>query len=294
MAVLERGWLGGGNMGRNTTIIRSNYLWDESAAIYEHSLKLWEGLAEELDYDLLFSQRGVLNLAHSAARRARGRAARERQPAQRRRRRVAGRRTGSPEFCPIVNISPECATRCSARRCSGAAASPATTTSRGRYARAADARGVDLIQDCEVTGIRPPTGASSGVETTRGAIGRRRVALSAAGHTTVLAGDGGPAPAAPEPSAAGAGLGAARAGAQLRRDVERRARLRQPGAQGRAGDGRRRRRLQLATRSAAASTSSRRRWRRRSSCSRSSRRRTCCAPGPASSTSRPTRRRSSG
>ena len=65
VAVLERGWLGGGNMGRNTTIIRSNYLWDESAAIYEHSLKLWEGLAEELDYDLLFSQRGVLNLAHN-------------------------------------------------------------------------------------------------------------------------------------------------------------------------------------------------------------------------------------
>src|SRR5919112_2663747 len=65
VAVLEKGWLGGGNTGRNTTIIRSNYLWDESAAIYEHSLKLWEGLSEELDYDLQFSQRGVLNLAHS-------------------------------------------------------------------------------------------------------------------------------------------------------------------------------------------------------------------------------------
>ncbi len=65
IAVLERGWIGGGNMGRNTTIIRSNYLWDESAAIYEHSLKLWEGLSDELDYDLLFSQRGVMNLAHN-------------------------------------------------------------------------------------------------------------------------------------------------------------------------------------------------------------------------------------
>ena len=62
VAVLERGWLAGGNIARNTTIIRSNYLWDESAAIYEHSLKLWEGLEEELDYDLLFSQRGVINL----------------------------------------------------------------------------------------------------------------------------------------------------------------------------------------------------------------------------------------
>src|ERR1044071_10070197 len=65
VAVLEKGWLAGGNMARNTTIIRSNYLWDESAGIYEHALKLWEGLAEELDYPILFSQRGVLNLAHS-------------------------------------------------------------------------------------------------------------------------------------------------------------------------------------------------------------------------------------
>ena len=65
IAVLERGWLAGGNMARNTTIIRSNYLWDESAAMYEHSLKLWEGLPEELEYDFLFSQRGVMNLAHT-------------------------------------------------------------------------------------------------------------------------------------------------------------------------------------------------------------------------------------
>src|SRR4026209_568365 len=65
VCVVEKGWLAGGNMARNTTIIRSNYLWDESAAIYEHALKLWEGLSEELDYDLLFSQRGVINLAHN-------------------------------------------------------------------------------------------------------------------------------------------------------------------------------------------------------------------------------------
>ena len=71
IAVLEKGWLAGGNMARNTTIIRSNYLWDESAAIYEHSLKLWESLPEELDYDFLFSQRGVMNLAHTLRRRAR-------------------------------------------------------------------------------------------------------------------------------------------------------------------------------------------------------------------------------
>src|SRR6202047_1336802 len=65
VAVLERGWLAGGNMARNTTGICSHYLWDESAAIYEHSLKLWEHLSEELDYDILFSQRGVLSLVHS-------------------------------------------------------------------------------------------------------------------------------------------------------------------------------------------------------------------------------------
>ncbi len=65
IAALEKGWLGGGNTGRNTTVVRSNYLWDESAAIYEKSLKLWEGLSRELNFNLMFSQRGVLNLAHN-------------------------------------------------------------------------------------------------------------------------------------------------------------------------------------------------------------------------------------
>ena len=65
IAVIEKGWLGGGNTGRNTTIIRSNYLWDESASIYEHSLKLWENLSNELNFNVMFSQRGVLTIAHS-------------------------------------------------------------------------------------------------------------------------------------------------------------------------------------------------------------------------------------
>src|SRR6266699_3620357 len=105
VAVLERGWLAGGNVARNTTVIRSNYLWDESAAIYEHSLKLWEGLSEELDYDLLFSQRGVLNLAHSL------------QDVRDGMRRVNANRlngidaewldaAGVGEVCPVVDISP--------------------------------------------------------------------------------------------------------------------------------------------------------------------------------------------
>ena len=65
IAVIEKGWLGGGNTGRNTTIIRSNYMWDESAAIYDHALKLWEGLAQDLNFNIMFSQRGVLTIAHS-------------------------------------------------------------------------------------------------------------------------------------------------------------------------------------------------------------------------------------
>ena len=128
---MERGWLAGGNMARNTAIIRSNYLWDESAAIYEHALKLWETLAEELDYDLLFSQRGVMNLAHNLG------DVREGQ-----RRVHANRLNGvdaewlTPDdvkrLCPIVNVSPTTsATRSSARPTSRAAASPSTTTSRG-------------------------------------------------------------------------------------------------------------------------------------------------------------------
>src|SRR5205814_1864567 len=106
VAVLERGWLAGGNMARNTTVIRSNYLWDESAAIYEHSLKLWEHLSEELDYDILFSQRGVLGLVHSQGDRREGM------------RRVNANRLSGIDaewltpaeikaFCPIVNIPPD-------------------------------------------------------------------------------------------------------------------------------------------------------------------------------------------
>ena len=186
VAVLERGWLAGGNITRNTTVIRSNYLWDESAAIYEHALQLWEGLEVELDYDLLFSQRGVLNLAHTlqdvrdGIRRVQanvlnGIDAEWLGPAQ-----VA-------EACPILNVSPE-------------ARYPvlgATFQARGGiarhenvawgFARAADALGVDLIQGCEVERIVVEGGRATGVETSRGRISASRVGLVAAGHTTVIA-----------------------------------------------------------------------------------------------------------
>ncbi|SEF66953.1 sarcosine oxidase subunit beta [Nonomuraea solani] len=186
VAVLERGWLAGGNMARNTTIIRSNYLWDESAAIYEHSLKLWEGLSDELDYDLQFSQRGVLNLAHSLSDVREGR------------RRVNANRLNGVDaewldadevkkFCPIINVS-------------GRARYPVmggTLQRRGgiakhdhvawALARAADAYGIDLIQGCEVTGFEITDGRVRAVLTSRGRIAAGKVALAAAGHTSVLA-----------------------------------------------------------------------------------------------------------
>jgi sarcosine oxidase subunit beta len=186
VAVLERGWLGGGNMGRNTTIIRSNYLWDESAAIYEHSLRLWEGLEEELDYDVLLSQRGVLNLAHNL------------HDVRESRRRVYANRLGGidaewldpdgvKEVCPLVE------TRDDVRYpVLGATYQPRGGIAKHdhvawAFARGADRLGVDIIQGCEVTGIAVRDGRVQGVETTRGRIEAGEVALAAAGHSSVLA-----------------------------------------------------------------------------------------------------------
>ncbi|TMC43818.1 MAG: sarcosine oxidase subunit beta family protein [Chloroflexi bacterium] len=187
VAVLERGWLAGGNMARNTTVIRSNYLWDESAAIYEHSLKLWEGLSKELDYDLLFSQRGVLGLAHSQG-----------EMREARRRVYANRLSGidaewlTPEevkaFCPIVNISPDVRYPImggTLQRRGGIAKHDYVAWA---FARKADAMGVDLIQNCEVTGFDLVGDRLAGVQTNRGAITAGKVALwCAAGNSTILA-----------------------------------------------------------------------------------------------------------
>jgi sarcosine oxidase, subunit beta len=186
VAVLERGWLAGGNMARNTTIIRSNYLRDESAAIYEHSLKLWEGLSEELDYDIRFSQRGLLSLAHTAG-----------DVREARRHAYANRLNGidaewlTPEevkaFCPIVNISPD--TRypvmgATLQRRAGIAKHDYVAWA---FARKADQMGVDLLQNCEVTGFDLDAGRVVGVQTNRGGIAAGRVALCAAGSSSVLA-----------------------------------------------------------------------------------------------------------
>lgn len=186
IAVLERGWLGGGNTGRNTTIIRSNYLFDESAALYDHAVKLWEGLSQELNYNVMFSQRGVLMLAHTV------------HDVQSFKRHVhANRLNGvdnewlsaeeAKEFCPPLNISPGMrypVVGAALQRRGGVARHDAVAWG---YARGADAMGVDIIQNCEVTGIRRgPDGAVSGVETSKGFIGSGRVGVSAAGHTSVL------------------------------------------------------------------------------------------------------------
>jgi sarcosine oxidase subunit beta len=175
VAVLERGWLAGGNMARNTMIIRSNYLWDPTSTIYEHSLQLWESLEEDLGYPILFSQRGVLNLAHSL------------QDVRDSVRRVEANRLNGIDaewldpdevrkVCPIVNTSADIR-----YPVLGATHQPRAGIAKHDYvawgfARRADQAGIDLIQDCEVTGVR----------TTRGDIAAGRVVLCAAGRTSVL------------------------------------------------------------------------------------------------------------
>jgi sarcosine oxidase subunit beta len=190
VAVLEKGWLAGGNMARNTTIIRSNYLWDESAAIYEHSLKLWEGLSEELDYDLQFSQRGVLNLAHNPG-----------DVRESRRRVYANRLNGVDaewleadevkKFCPVINVSERArypVMGATLQRRGGIAKHDHVAWA---LARKADAYGIDLIQGCEVTGFEITGNRAVAVQTSRGRIAAGKIALASAGHTSVLAAEAG-------------------------------------------------------------------------------------------------------
>ena len=186
IAVLEKGWIGGGNTGRNTTIIRSNYLWNESGALYEHSLKLWEGLNEELNINLMFTQRGVLNLAHNLGDVREGI-----------RRVEANRLNGidgewlTPEqvkqFCPIIDIAKTARYPVLGATLQRRAGTARHDTVAWGYARAADALGVDIIQNCEVTGILREDGRVTGVRTSRGTIMAGKVGIVAAGHSSVLA-----------------------------------------------------------------------------------------------------------
>ncbi len=191
VAVIEKGYLGGGNTGRNTTIVRSNYLWDEAAHLYEHALKLWESLSIELNYNVMFSQRGVLNLGHTL------------QDMRDIERRVSANRLngidgevldadGVKKIVPIINTSKN-----ARYPILGASWQPRGGVARHDavawgYARAADALGVDLIQQCAVTGFDIQGGTIKGVVTDRyGAIGADRVGCVVAGNSGVLAGFGG-------------------------------------------------------------------------------------------------------
>ncbi len=185
VAVLEKGPIGLGNVGRNTTIVRSNYLFPENNRFYEKSLKLWEGLERDLNYNVMMSQRGVLNLFHSDSQRD-----------------VAARRGNSMrlngidaelldreqvrEMVPILDMD-------NARfPVYGGLLQPRGGTARHDavawgFARAAASRGVDIIQHCEVTGIRREGGRVTGVDTTRGFIGARKIGIAVAGHTSQVA-----------------------------------------------------------------------------------------------------------
>ncbi|CDZ28282.1 sarcosine oxidase subunit beta family protein [Neorhizobium galegae] len=184
VAVLEKGYLGSGNVGRNTTIIRSNYLLEGNNPFYEFSLKLWEGLERDFNYNAMVSQRGMLNLFHSDGQRD------------------AYARKGNG--MRLHGVDAELLDREQVRRKApylnfdharfpimGALYQKRAGTVRHDavawgYGRGADARGVDLIQHCEVTGIRRENGLVVGVETTKGFIGCSKLALAAAGNTTTV------------------------------------------------------------------------------------------------------------
>ncbi|MEM9668786.1 MAG: sarcosine oxidase subunit beta family protein [Pseudomonadota bacterium] len=185
VAVLEKGWIGGGNVGRNTTIIRSNYMLPVNTRFYEHALKLWEGLEQDLNFNVMVSQRGVLNLYHSDAQRdafaRRGNAMRlagvdaELLDADGVRKLVPGLDFENARF-PIEGGLFQ-----------GRGGTVRHDAVAWGYARAADAHGVDIIQNCEVTGIDIANGAVQGVETTLGSINADKVAISVAGHTSEVA-----------------------------------------------------------------------------------------------------------
>ena len=186
VAVLEKGYLGGGNTARNTTIVRSNYLWDEASKLYDHSLDLWKDLSQDLNYNVMFSQRGVLNLGHTL------------QDMRDIERRVNANRlngidgvvldtAGVKEIVPIINDSQNIrypVLGASWQATAGVARHDAVAWG---FARGADSFGVDLIQQCEVVDIVTEEGAVVGVKTTLGFIGAKKVACVTAGNSGVMA-----------------------------------------------------------------------------------------------------------
>ena len=185
VAVIEKGWLGGGNTGRNTTIIRSNYLQDPSAAIYEKARSLYETLSQDLNYNVMFSPRGVMMLAqthHEIRGYQRTAHANALQG-------VATEFIGPKQvkaLCPIINLNgpryPVLGALWQAR--GGTARHDAVAWG---YARACSDMGIDIVQQCEVTGIDITNGKVTGVQTSQGAIGCRKLGIVVAGHSSVLA-----------------------------------------------------------------------------------------------------------
>jgi len=185
IAVLEKSWIGSGNIGRNTTIIRSNYLLSENISLYELSLKLWEGLEQDFNYNAMVSQRGVLNLYHSDGQR----------DAYARRgnmMRLNGADSelldseGVRNLYPFLNFD---AARCPIQggllqRRGGTVRHDAVAWG---YARGASDRGVDVIQNCEVTGIDIVDGRAVGVQTSRGAIKAKKIGIAVAGSSSRVA-----------------------------------------------------------------------------------------------------------
>ena len=185
VAVLEKGYLGGGNVGRNTTIVRANYFLPGNQEFYSHSLKLWEGLEGELNYNVMHSQRGLINLFHSDGQRdafaRRGNAMinqgddaelLDREGVRRHLPYLDFEQTRFPIYGGLLH------------RRGGTARHDAVAWG---YARGADRRGVDLIQNCEVTGIDIENGRVTGVQTTRGAIRAKKVGIVVAGRSGQVA-----------------------------------------------------------------------------------------------------------
>ncbi len=186
VAVIEKAWLGGGNTGRNTTIIRSNYLYDESARLYDHAVDLWDGLSQELNYNVMFSKRGVLMLAHNV------------HDVQSFQRHIHANRLNGVDnqwltaqqakaYCPPLDISPTARFPVLGGALQKRAGVARHDSVAWGYARAAAALGVDIIQNCAVTGIRRGAdGSVEGVDTERGFIAAKKIGVSAAGNSSVI------------------------------------------------------------------------------------------------------------
>ena len=186
IAVIEKGYIGGGNSGRNTEVVRSNYLWDDAANLYEFSLKLWQNLSSELNFNVMYTKKGVLSLGHSL------------QEMRDISRRVNANRLNGidselltvaevKEKVPLINVSADIR-----YPVLGASFQPRGGTAHHDamvwgFARAASLLGVDIIEDCEVVGTKVDGGKIIGVDTTKGFVSANKVAVAVAGNSSVLA-----------------------------------------------------------------------------------------------------------